>query len=59
MRTDLLTPAAILTQSILKSVEEQHNELTPEVVASAFLTAYQAIEAAEYEHGMNNQLSIC
>lgn len=54
MRTDLLTPAAILAQSILKSVEKQHNQFTPEVVASAFLDAYRAIEIAQQEHSDQN-----
>ncbi|CAM5286323.1 hypothetical protein [Eoetvoesiella caeni] len=50
MREELLTPAAILTQSILKSVEKQHNEFTTDIVASAFLDAYRAIEIAEQQH---------
>ncbi len=49
MRHELLTPAAILTQSILKSVQKSHDVFTPEIVASAFLDAYKAIETAEKE----------
>lgn len=50
MRQEFLTPAAILTQSILKSVEKSHDVFTPEIVASAFLDAYKAIEKAEEEY---------
>lgn len=47
MKQEFLTPAAILTQSILKSVEKKHDTLTPEIVSSAFLDAYKALKMAE------------
>lgn len=49
MRNELLTPAAILTQSILESVKSHHEVFTEEIVTSAFLSAYRAIEQAEKE----------
>lgn len=45
-----MTPAAILAQSILNSVADQHSELSVDVVASAFRTAYEAVEKADIKH---------
>lgn len=50
MKEQYLTPAAILAQSILNSVADQHSELTVDIVASAFRAAYDAVEKADVEH---------
>lgn len=50
MKEQYLTPAAILAQSILKSVADQHEVFTVDIVASAFRAAYDAVAKADAEH---------
>lgn len=47
MRDEFIVAAAVLTQTVLKDWDKQHSELTPEILASAYQTAYQGLLLAK------------
>ena len=47
MKTELLTPAALLAQTALKDWHERWGELPPEELTKAFVQAYRALEHAQ------------
>lgn len=49
MRTELLTPAALLAQVALKNWHERYGELPEEAMTEAFLKAYRSLQAAHQQ----------
>ncbi len=45
MRNDLITGAAAIAAEVLRQTQPKYSEITEEVIASAFETAYCGLEA--------------
>lgn len=45
MRNDLITGAAAIAAEVLRQTQPQHGEITEDIIATAFETAYCGLEA--------------